>query len=77
MSCLVALSLAVERAFRAYPDAEGMLLGKHGLCTFGESAKASYERMITFVTLAENFIESRRAIYSPPVITPRKAQQFG
>lgn len=65
-----ALSLAVERAFRAYPDVEGMLLGKHGLCTFGESAKASYERMITFVTLAENFIESRRAIYSPPVITP-------
>jgi rhamnose utilization protein RhaD (predicted bifunctional aldolase and dehydrogenase)/NAD(P)-dependent dehydrogenase (short-subunit alcohol dehydrogenase family) len=39
----------------------GMLLLKHGLFTFGETAKDSYERMIELVTLAEGYLAKRGA----------------
>ncbi len=42
---------------------EGLILDKHGIFTFGDSARDAYERMIEFVTLAENRLQkSRRAI---------------
>ncbi|MEO1135260.1 MAG: class II aldolase/adducin family protein, partial [Pseudomonadota bacterium] len=41
------LAKAVADAFEAAPDVEGVLLGKHGLFTFGETARQSYDRMIT------------------------------
>src|SRR6185312_2639432 len=39
----------------------GMLLLKHGLFTFGETAKDSYERMIELVSLAEAYLAQRGA----------------
>jgi rhamnose utilization protein RhaD (predicted bifunctional aldolase and dehydrogenase)/NAD(P)-dependent dehydrogenase (short-subunit alcohol dehydrogenase family) len=39
----------------------GMLLLKHGLFTFGETAKESYERMIELVTMAEEYLAKRGA----------------
>ena len=39
----------------------GMLLLKHGLFTFGETAKDSYERMIELVSLAEAYLAKRGA----------------
>ncbi|HVQ60922.1 MAG TPA: bifunctional aldolase/short-chain dehydrogenase [Burkholderiales bacterium] len=39
----------------------GMVLLNHGIFSFGESARESYERMIELVTLAENYLESKRA----------------
>ena len=35
---------------------EGIILLNHGIFTFGESAKKSYDRMIKFVTIAEKFL---------------------
>ena len=35
---------------------EGLLLLNHGIFTFGETAEDSYNRMIKYVTLAENYI---------------------
>lgn len=35
---------------------EGMILLNHGIFTFGETAKDSYDRMIHLVTLAENYL---------------------
>ena len=35
---------------------EGLILDKHGIFTFAETAKDAYERMIEFVTLAEDFV---------------------
>ena len=43
----------------------GMLLLKHGLFTFGETARESYERMIELVSLAEGYLAKRGA--SAPV----------
>ena len=39
----------------------GMLLLKHGLFTFGETAKESYERTIELVSLAEEYLAKRGA----------------
>ena len=45
-------------------DVEGMLLLNHGIFTFGESAKQSYDRMIKYVTIAENYIKKNKKKYS-------------
>jgi rhamnulose-1-phosphate aldolase/alcohol dehydrogenase len=59
------LSQVVARAFEANPHAQGMLLSKHGLFSFGDTARQSYERMIDFVSLAEDFIAARKTSLSP------------
>ncbi|MBI3992199.1 MAG: bifunctional aldolase/short-chain dehydrogenase [Candidatus Lambdaproteobacteria bacterium] len=41
------------RAYEAQPDVEGIVLVHHGLFTFGETARESYERMIAWVSRAE------------------------
>ncbi|MCW2310940.1 bifunctional aldolase/short-chain dehydrogenase [Rhodoferax antarcticus] len=55
------LAQVVARAVEAHPLAYGVLLAKHGLFSFGDTAQASYERMIDFVTRAEDFIAARKA----------------
>jgi rhamnose utilization protein RhaD (predicted bifunctional aldolase and dehydrogenase)/NAD(P)-dependent dehydrogenase (short-subunit alcohol dehydrogenase family) len=46
---------AIEVFERAKPR-DGLILGKHGIVTFGEEAHEAYERMIEMVSLAEAFI---------------------
>ena len=46
---------------QAHRNTVGMLLLKHGLFTFGETARDSYERMIELVTLAEGYLAGRGA----------------
>ena len=41
------------RLFEQNPSVEGIVLVKHGLFTFGETARESYDRMIRYVDLAE------------------------
>ncbi len=48
-----ALAKSAAEIHEAAPDVEGLILHKHGIFTFGESARESYERMINAVTLAE------------------------
>jgi len=45
-------------------NVEGMLLLNHGIFTFGDSAKESYDRMIKFVTMAENYISKSKKNFS-------------
>lgn len=44
----------------AHPDCEGMILLKHGIFSFGGTARQSYERMIALVSEAEARIGERR-----------------
>ena len=44
--------------FERDPSVEGLLLAKHGIFSFAETAQASYELMIELVTLAERYIEA-------------------
>jgi rhamnose utilization protein RhaD (predicted bifunctional aldolase and dehydrogenase)/NAD(P)-dependent dehydrogenase (short-subunit alcohol dehydrogenase family) len=43
------------------PDTIGMVLLNHGIFSFGETARESYERMIELVSLAERYLQASRA----------------
>ncbi|MCK6511036.1 bifunctional aldolase/short-chain dehydrogenase [Myxococcota bacterium] len=62
-----ALSKKAAEAYEANPHVKGLLLLKHGLFTFGDTAQESYERHIEAVTLAETYIQKsqRRALTIP------------
>jgi len=53
--CMAGFSLAQTAAavVEAHPRAEGMILHKHGIFTWGDSAQKSYARMIEMVSMAE------------------------
>ena len=54
--------LCAERfAADAGPQTRGMVLMNHGIFSFAETAKESYERMIELVTRAEEYLEKRKA----------------
>jgi rhamnose utilization protein RhaD (predicted bifunctional aldolase and dehydrogenase)/NAD(P)-dependent dehydrogenase (short-subunit alcohol dehydrogenase family) len=42
------------------PKVEGLILQKHGIVTFGSTAREAYERMIEMVTLAEERLKRNR-----------------
>ncbi len=48
------LAKAVADVYDANPHVEGLVLLRHGIFTFADDAKAAYERMIEFVTMAED-----------------------
>src|SRR5262249_33672703 len=50
------LARAVAAAYETQPEARGMVWMRHGLVTWGASARASYEAMIDLVTRAEDFL---------------------
>src|SRR5690242_12006092 len=47
------LAKAVADVFDKNPKVEGLILPRHGIFTFAEDAKTAYEKMIEFVTMAE------------------------
>ena len=63
-----ALAKACAIAYEAHPECEGLVLLKHGLFTFGESAKQSFERHIELVTLAEDWLAAKGK--GGPALTP-------
>jgi rhamnose utilization protein RhaD (predicted bifunctional aldolase and dehydrogenase)/NAD(P)-dependent dehydrogenase (short-subunit alcohol dehydrogenase family) len=59
MAGFMLAKLAAE-IYEANPHVEGLLLLKHGLFTFGETAKESYDRHIQAVDAAERFASAKR-----------------
>jgi rhamnulose-1-phosphate aldolase/alcohol dehydrogenase len=59
------LAKAVADVFDAHPDVEGLVLPRHGIFTFAEDAKTAYEKMIEFVTLAEERLKKDRKPFKP------------
>ena len=64
------LSKVVADAVEANPDVEGVILHKHGIFTFGATARESYERMIDAVSLAEAHISRAGAKRFAPATLP-------
>jgi rhamnose utilization protein RhaD (predicted bifunctional aldolase and dehydrogenase)/NAD(P)-dependent dehydrogenase (short-subunit alcohol dehydrogenase family) len=56
---------AIEVFERTKPS-DGLILGKHGIVTFGADAREAYERMIEMVSLAEAFIARARKSTAAP-----------
>ena len=57
-----ALAKKAAEIYEADPQVEGLVLLKHGIFTFGASARQAYERMIEMVTLAEERLARRRNV---------------
>jgi rhamnose utilization protein RhaD (predicted bifunctional aldolase and dehydrogenase)/NAD(P)-dependent dehydrogenase (short-subunit alcohol dehydrogenase family) len=55
-----ALAKKAFDVFQQDPSVEGLILFKHGIFTFGETAKQAYSRMIDHVTLAEKRLAKGR-----------------
>jgi rhamnulose-1-phosphate aldolase/alcohol dehydrogenase len=79
-----ALARAVAEEVRANPRAEAVFLAKHGLVTWGETARACYESTVRIVEEAESFVESRargRVVFGeltvPPLGPARRAEILG
>lgn len=68
-----ALSHACKEALARDPSVEGLWLEQHGLFTFAETAQASYELMIAFVTMAEEYLAARGIRVPGPEVTDRDA----
>ena len=67
----LARSVAERFPAQAGPRTIGMVLLNHGIFSFGQSAKESYDRMIALVDRAERYLKDRRAWDSAwPEATP-------
>ncbi|HEU4381618.1 MAG TPA: bifunctional aldolase/short-chain dehydrogenase [Hyphomicrobiaceae bacterium] len=60
-----ALAKLAAQVYEAKPEVEGLILHKHGIFTFGDTARESYERMIAHVTRAERRLaKGRRTVFA-------------
>jgi rhamnose utilization protein RhaD (predicted bifunctional aldolase and dehydrogenase)/NAD(P)-dependent dehydrogenase (short-subunit alcohol dehydrogenase family) len=60
------LAKRAAEIFEEDPAVEGLVLVKHGIFTFGDTARGSYDRMIAAATLAEEMLRrGRRKIFVP------------
>ena len=68
---------AIEVFERAQPS-DGLILRKHGIVTFGDTAREAYERMIEMVSLAEDFIARHRkpSAVAAAAAAPRRASRM-
>ncbi|HZS83082.1 MAG TPA: bifunctional aldolase/short-chain dehydrogenase [Stellaceae bacterium] len=69
-----ALAKKAAAIFEEDPEVEGLILLRHGIFTFGETAREAYERMIAMVSLAETRVAGgRRAVFAPRTLPPHLA----
>ncbi len=59
------LALAAAEALEARPGARAMVWAHHGIVTWGDTARESYETMIDLVSRAEEWAAARRAARAP------------
>lgn len=65
------LAKLCAEVFEKNPRVEGLILLKHGIFSFGETAKESYDRMITLVNKAEKAVERSARLNIPADLKPR------
>ena len=63
------LAKEVVSQYEKNTEIEAIIISNHGIFTFGEDARTSYERMIEYVNRAESFI--KKEIRGKALITPR------
>lgn len=66
------LSIAAADLYDQHPDCQGIFLENHGLFTFGPDGETAYDRMIAFVSDAENYLEACGASVEPVEPDPVK-----
>jgi rhamnose utilization protein RhaD (predicted bifunctional aldolase and dehydrogenase)/NAD(P)-dependent dehydrogenase (short-subunit alcohol dehydrogenase family) len=69
------LAKKAAEIFESDPDAAGLVLLKHGVFTFGDSAQQAYERMIAAVSLAEDRLKrGRNRVFVPAALPAALAE---
>mgnify|MGYP003339924667 CR=1 FL=1 len=69
------LAKMASEAQKKMPKAEGLVLHKHGIFTWGDTAEEAYHRMIEFVSLAEQRLaKGRRNVFAPGALPAKKAE---
>jgi len=66
------LAKKAAEIYEAGPGVEGLVLLKHGVFSFGETAREAYERMIAIVTLAEEHSRAGARASLSPLRCPRR-----
>ncbi len=66
------LAKKAAEVYEADPTVEGLILAKHGIFTFGDTAREAYERMITHVSAAEDRLQKNRKPVFVPASLPTK-----
>ncbi|MBO0740875.1 MAG: bifunctional aldolase/short-chain dehydrogenase, partial [Hyphomicrobiaceae bacterium] len=66
------LAKAAAQVFDANPMVEGLILDKHGLFTFGATARQAYERTIEMVTLAQARVQRGRKRIVARIALPQR-----
>jgi rhamnose utilization protein RhaD (predicted bifunctional aldolase and dehydrogenase)/NAD(P)-dependent dehydrogenase (short-subunit alcohol dehydrogenase family) len=69
-----ALAKRAAEIYDAQPGIEGLVLLNHGLFSFGDTARESYERMIALVTVAEDYLAKAPARAARPVAAADSAR---
>ena len=69
------LAKKAAEVYEADPTVEGLILEKHGIFTFGDTAREAYERMIKNVTMAEERLQENRkpVVFAPAALPARCA----
>jgi len=67
------LAKAMAELFESRPEVECIILMHHGIFTFGDDARTAYNRMIDYVTMAEEYITKTMA-QKPSVPGPAVAE---
>jgi rhamnose utilization protein RhaD (predicted bifunctional aldolase and dehydrogenase)/NAD(P)-dependent dehydrogenase (short-subunit alcohol dehydrogenase family) len=65
-----ALAKLAAEVYDRNPDVEGLILDKHGIFTFGATAKEAYDRMIHYVSMAEDYVRAHGRNPFTPVTLP-------
>lgn len=66
------LAKAAADIYDANPTVEGLILDKHGIFTFGDTARDAYDRMIHYVTLAEDYVAKHGKPAPQPIALPKR-----
>ena len=69
------LAKLCHKIYNLNPNIEGLILLNHGIFTFGDTAKKSYDRMIKNVTILEKFITKNKI--NIKFINPTKVYKLG
>ena len=67
-----ALAKAAADIFDGDRSVEGLILDKHGIFTFGDTARQAYDRMIRYVTIAEDYVRANARNPFTVAIRPEK-----
>ncbi|MBN9271764.1 MAG: bifunctional aldolase/short-chain dehydrogenase [Mesorhizobium sp.] len=66
------LAKVAADVYDADPSVEGLILDKHGIFTFADTAKEAYDRMIHYVSMAEDYVAKTGKDPLKPAALPAK-----